>query len=53
MLRGADRLEPDERDLHGAEEADDEEGVLEGLDPLAMATHQQQDEHVQGEQVED
>ena len=53
VLRGADQLEPDERDLHGAEEADDEEGVLEGLDPLAMATHQQQDEHVQGEQVED
>ena len=34
MLRGLDGLEPDERDLHRAEETHDEEGVVRHVDPL-------------------
>ena len=35
VLGGLDWLEPDEGDLHGAEEADDEERVVRHVDPLA------------------
>ena len=34
VLRGLDGLEPDEGDLHGAEEPDDEEGVVGHVDAL-------------------
>ena len=35
VLGRLDGLEPDEGDLHGAEEADDEERVVRHVDPLA------------------
>ena len=48
VLLGADQLEPDQWDLSGdsGEEANDEERVVGGVDPLVVATHQQQDENV-------
>jgi len=47
VLRGLDRLEPDEGDLHGAEEAEDEEGVVGHIDPVGEPVHQDQDEDVE------
>ena len=34
MLGGLDRLEPHEGNLHGAQQAQDEEGVVRHVDPL-------------------
>jgi len=47
VLRGLDRLEADEGDLHGAEEAEDEEGVVGHIDPVGEPVHQDQDEDVE------
>ncbi len=41
VLGGLDRLEADEGDLHGAEQADDEEGVVGHVDAVAVTAHQQ------------
>ena len=53
MLGRLDGLEPDEGDLHGAEEADDEEGVVRNVDPLAESVHEDKDEDVQRNQIDD
>ena len=53
MLRGFDGLEPDEGDLHGAEEADDEEGVVGDIDPLRESSHEEEHKHVEGDQIDD
>ena len=53
MLGGLDRLEPDEGDLHGAEESDDEERVVRHVDPLTESVHEDEDEDVQRDQVDD
>ena len=53
MFRGLDRLKPDEGDLHGAEQAEDEEGVVGHVDAVGKPVHQDQDEDVKRDQVDD
>ena len=46
MLGCFNRLEPDEGNLHGAEEANDEEGVVSHVNSRRVAIHQQEHKHV-------
>ena len=47
------RLEADEGDLHGAEQAEDEEGVVGDVDAVGEPVHQDEDEDVKWDQVDD
>ena len=53
MLARSDWLKTDEWDLHGEEEAEDEEGGVGGVDARRVATHQQESEDVKRNQVDD
>ena len=53
MLRCLNGLESNEGNLHGAEQANNEEGVVGHVNPLRISVHQQKDEHVEGDQVDD
>lgn len=53
VLAGAYRLEADERDLHGEEEAEDVEGRVAGEEAVGEAPHDEQGKHVQRDQVDD
>ena len=53
MLRGSDGLESHERNLHGADEAEDEESCVGRVDPGAAAPHEDQHQHMQGNEVDD
>ena len=44
MLWGLNRLKPDEGDLHGAEQAEDEEGVVGDVDAVGEPVHQDEDD---------
>ena len=53
MFTGLHWLESNERDLHGAEKSHNEEGVVRHVDPLGEPTHQQEDEDMEGDEVDD
>lgn len=53
MLWGLNRLKPDEGDLHGAEQSEDEEGVVGDVDPVWEPVHQDQDKDMKRDQVDD
>jgi len=53
VLRGFNRLKPDKWNLHGAKQTKDEEGVVGNVDPVGKAIHQDQDEHMKWDQVDD
>lgn len=42
VFGGLDWLEPDKRDLHGAEQANDKEGVVSNVNPCGVAVHKEE-----------
>ena len=53
MLGCADWEESHEGDLHGAEQTDDEEDSVGRVESFAEPSHEEKDECVQGDQVDD
>ena len=53
MLAGSDGLEADEWDLHGAQQAEDEEGGVGRVEAGRVAAHHHQREHVERDEVDD
>lgn len=53
VFAGADGLEADEGDLHGEQQPEDVEGGVAGEQSVRVATHDEQSEHVQRDQIDD
>ena len=53
MLRGLDRLEPNEGDLHRQDGAESVDGGVSDVDPVRVAAADHQHEHVDGDQVDE
>ena len=53
MLGGLDGLESDEGDLHRTDETNDEKGVVGHVNSMRKSVHEDQDEDVEGNEVDD
>ena len=53
MLRGLDRLEPDEGDLHGQDGAESVDGGVGDVDAVRVSATDHQHEHMDGDQVDE